>query len=79
MTTKCEYFGVMLTLEGVKTNDHRVGPITQMQAPTDKKGLQVFLRILKMLSEVDKVVRTTLVTDSRRCQVELPLIPTKRY
>ena len=48
-TTKCEFFGQTLTPEGMKIDERKVEAIRQMQAPSDKKGLQSFLGMVNYL------------------------------
>ncbi|PFX24002.1 Retrovirus-related Pol polyprotein from transposon 17.6 [Stylophora pistillata] len=48
-TTKCNFFGPIITPEGMKSDDKKVEAIKQMKTPKDKKALQSFQGMINYL------------------------------
>ncbi|PFX14801.1 Retrovirus-related Pol polyprotein from transposon 17.6 [Stylophora pistillata] len=48
-TTKCDFFGQIITPEGMKSEDKKVEAIKQMKVPKDKKALQSFQGMISYL------------------------------
>ena len=48
-TTKCDFFGQIITPEGMKVEDRKVEAIKQMKVPKDKKALQSFQGMVNYL------------------------------
>ena len=57
-TTKCNFFGQTITLEGMKINYKKPEAINQMKAPKDKKALQSFQGMVNYLKRYSAKLTT---------------------
>ena len=62
--TEITYIGHVLTEKGVKPDKEKIKAITEMPAPTDKKGVQRLLRTVNYLAKF--VPNLLTVTDPIR-------------
>ena len=75
-TTKCNFFGQIITPEGMKIDDKEVEAIKQMKASKDKKALQSFQKMIRI---GNKYLNNRRLIEHPIAYCNIPLNYLKRY